>query len=647
MKKIIMFFLLALTFTLTFGKVVEYNIDIEYKNVNFTGKDIEAMTLNGQVPGPILEFVEGDTLKVTFNNKMDVESSIHWHGLLLPNDQDGVSYLTTPPIKSGESFTYQFKLKQSGTYWYHSHTGGQEQRGIYGGIVIHPKNRVEMDEYVVVISDWIDEDPHDVLKNLKKDGDYYAVKKDRVQSWDKVIKNGEIKNRISNSLMRMGPMDLSDVGYDAYLINGKKQVYLNNIPKGKPIKLRIINAGASSYFFVSYSGGDMKIVAGDGKGVVPVDKDKILLGIGETYDVIVNSGGTLTAEAQDLTGKATLHIAEDPTHENHLSHDSNQDIHSMHNMHNMEGMEKANYYDFLKALEPAIYPVGTETREINLKLTGDMENYIWSFNNKTLIESDKIFIKKGEKVRFVLENETMMHHPIHLHGHFFRVINKHGEYSPIKHTVDVPPFGNIVIEFLGDEEKDWFFHCHNLYHMKTGMARVISYEGSELNKEMSKKLSWDRKYFSKGEIDGSSNFLSGDFAIFNSRHKFGLKGNTTYEGSHDANVYYSRYINNYFSLGAGLDMNEDDNRVENRGYLYADYLLPLLIDVELSIYQDGDIKAEFSSELQLTKKLQLNWEIDTEREYLVQLEYRYTKWLSFTGNTHSDNGQGVGIKIRF
>lgn len=646
MKKIIIFFWIIFTYALTFGKVVEYNIDIEYKNVNFTGRDVQAMTLNGQIPGPTLEFIEGDTLRVTFNNKMDVESSIHWHGLLLPNDQDGVSYLNTPPIDPGSSFTYQFKLKQSGTYWYHSHTGGQEQRGVYGGIVIHPKDREEMEEHVVVISDWTDEDPHNVLKNLKKDGDYYALKKDRVQSWDKVIKNGEIKNRMWNSLMRMGPMDLSDVGYDAFLINGKEEVYLDTVPQGKPVKLRIINAAASSYFYISYSEREMKVVAGDGKGVVPVNRDKILIGIGETYDVIVNSGGTFTALAQDGTGKATLHIVQNHSHEEEMK--MQEENHSSHSSHqDMNNIEKGNYYDFLKALEPALYTQGTKTREIVLKLTGDMENYIWSFNNKTLVESDKIFIKKGERVRFVLQNETMMHHPMHLHGHFFRVINKHGDYSPIKHTVDVPPFGKIVIEFLGDEEKDWFFHCHNLYHMKTGMARVVSYEGSDLDKKMARKLSWDRKYFWKGEIEGSTNFVHGDISVFNSRHKWGLRGETSYDDGYNADIYYSRYINSFLSLGAGFNMDEDKNHVENRGYISAHYLLPLLIDTELRVYQDGDVVGEFSSQLQLTKKLQLNWEIDTEGEYFAELEYRYKKWISFTGNTHSDHGEGIGIKIRF
>lgn len=672
MKKVISFFLFI--FTISFGKVVEYNIDIDYKNVNFTGKDVKAMTLNGKIPGPTLKFVEGDTLRVTFNNKMDVESSIHWHGLLLPNDQDGVPYLTTPPIKPGTSFTYEFLLKQSGTYWYHSHTGLQEQRGVYGSIVIHPKNETDTNEYVVVISDWIDENPETVLKNLKKDGDYYAVKRDRVQSWDKVIKGGKIKERISNSLMRMGPMDLSDVGYDTYLINGEKHLYTHGVAEDKPIKLRIINAAASSYFNIFYTNGDMKVVAADGKDVVPINMEKILMGVAETYDVIVEPGGMFVASAQDGTGKAILHVADFHDHSapqtkpmamtkntGHSGHkhtkkapmkmnsttptNSNNGAHDMHNMNQM-GQEV--YYDFLRAVEPARYSHNAETREVLLKLTGDMENYIWTFNNETLIESDKIFIKKGEKVRFVLENETMMHHPIHLHGHFFRVLNKHKDYSPLKHTVDVPPMETIIIEFDANEEKDWFFHCHNLYHMKTGMARVVSYEGTELNKDMARKLSWDRKWFYKGEATGATNYSGAAVSMFNSRNKFGFEGMASYEGEHEGDIFYNRYIDRFLSVGVGFNMKEeDDNDVNNRGYLSLDYLLPLLIDAEVRLYDDGDVEAKFSSDLQLTKKLQLNWEINTEGEYFVELEYRYSKWLSFTANSHSDYHEGVGIKYRF
>ena len=669
---------LALSLTL-FARVVEYEIDVDYTQVNFTGKPVKAMTLNGGIPGPTLEFTEGDTLRVTFNNKMGVETSIHWHGLLLPNDQDGVPYLNTPPIKAGESFTYEFQLKQYGTYWYHSHTGLQEQRGVYGSIVIHPKDKIEMEEHVVVISDWIDEDPEKVMKNLKKDGDYYAVKRDRVQSWDKVIKEGKVRDRISSALMRMGPMDLSDVGYDTYLINGMEHVYLEEIPVGIPVKLRIINAAASSYFFLSYSNGNMKVVAADGKDVAPVEVDEILMGVAETYDVIVEAGGIFTATSQDYTGKAVLHISKinssvgamdnsmhmmkeergGMSHDDHqtMSHEeqtmdsivgSGKSTSSMATGHDMHNMNEGVYYDFLRALEPAIYTKGTKEREVVLRLTGDMENYVWTFDNKTLIESDKILIKKGERVRFILENETMMHHPMHLHGHFFRVINKHGDFSPLKHTVDVPPMDRIIIEFEADEEKDWFFHCHNLYHMKTGMARVISYDGTKLDKELAKKLSWDRKWFYKGEATGASNYSGVDVSMFNSRNQFGISGKASYDGEHDFDLYYSRYIDRFLSLGLGFNMEEDeDGEVDNRGFLALEYLLPLLIETELRIYDDGDIEAEFFSELQLTDRLQFNWEVDTDAEYFLELEYRYRKWLSFTANSHSEYDEGVGIKVRF
>ncbi len=678
MKKIFLTLYMVLSIV-ALGRVGEYEIDIAYTEVNLTGTPVMAMTLNGGIPGPTLEFTEGDTLRVTFNNHMETESSIHWHGLLLPNDQDGVPYLTTPPIEPGTSFTYEFPLIQSGTYWYHSHTGLQEQRGVYGSIVIHPREKQKMEEYVVVISDWIDEDPLQVLKNLKKDGDYYALKRERVQSWERFIREDRVGERIMGALMRMGPMDLSDVGYDAYLINGREHTSLEGIPEGTPVKLRIINAAASSYFILSYSNGNMKVVAADGKDVIPIEMDEILMGVAETYDVIVEAGGTFTAIAQDHTGKAMLNISqgndsketmdhsmhmmteekEDMIHDEHqmMGHnedtmDSAMDEHkstpSMDIAHDMHSMTEGVYYDFLRAVEPASYAVGTKEREVALRLTGDMENYVWAFDNRTLIENDKILIKKGERVRFILRNETMMHHPLHLHGHFFRVINKHGSYSPLKHTVDVPPMGTITIEFKADEEKDWFFHCHNLYHMKTGMSRVVSYEGNEPDKDIAKKLSWDKKWFSKGEITGASNYSGTDVAVFNTRNKIGFSGRASYEGEHHADLYYSRYINRFFSLVVGFNMEEDDDgEVDNRGFLAVEYLLPLLIETELRLYDDGDLEAEFFSELQLTDRLQFNWEIDTEGEYFLELEYRYRKWLSFTANSHSEYDEGVGIKVRF
>lgn len=653
MIKKISFFMFLLISTIIFAKTVEYEIDISYSEVNFTGKPVKAMALNGEIPGPTLEFTEGDILKVTFHNNMDVETSIHWHGILVPNDQDGVPYLNTSPILPGSSLTYEFPLIQSGTYWYHSHTGLQEQLGVYGGIVIHPKGAVEaMPEYVVVLSDWIDETPGQVLKNLKKDGDYYALKKGSVQSWEKVLRERKIKEKISNSLMRMGSMDLSDVGYDAFLINGEKNPSIGKVKWGTPIKLRVINASASTYFNLSYSAGNMKVVAADGQDVMPVQLEDILIGVAETYDIIVKVGGKFTAYAQDMTGSVTLNLSDESMidHESspHMMKTDNVESMTTHDMDSMESMGKFSSYDFLMSTKSTEYSGEAQDRIVRLKLTGDMENYIWTFNNKALTESDKILIKKGEKVRFILKNETMMHHPLHLHGHFFRVINKHGANSPLKHTVDVPPMQTVEIEFLATEEKDWFFHCHNLYHMKTGMSRVVSYDNSSLPSEISEKLSWDNKWFYKGDTSLISNFAGVNLSTFNSRNSISMSGDASYDGEHDLDFYYSRYINRYLSFIFGVNLSEDDDKeVDNKGFFGIEYLLPLLIESELRVYDDGDVEVAFYNDIQLTNKLQFNWEASTEGEYLLELEYRYRKWLSFVANTHSEYDEGIGIKVRF
>jgi FtsP/CotA-like multicopper oxidase with cupredoxin domain len=275
MKKTILIILSVLVFANNAqAKLIKYNFDIDTKSVNFTGKNVDAISVNNQIPGPTIEATVGDILEVTFNNKMNQETSIHWHGVLLPNDQDGVPHLTTKPIAPHSSFTYKYQITHSGTYWYHSHTGLQEQRGAYGSLVFHPKNgeliKTDRDD-VVVLSDWTNENPDQVLANLKKDGDYYALKKHSVQSWDRVFKNGTpaLKNRLKSSSTRMGPMDLSDVGYDAFLANGQTESSLEAKP-GETVRIRLINAGASSYFNVEFAGEAMIIVAADGIDVEPL-----------------------------------------------------------------------------------------------------------------------------------------------------------------------------------------------------------------------------------------------------------------------------------------------------------------------------------------------------------------------------------------
>ena len=311
-KLVMLLALLTVLPAMAEAKLVEYEFDINYQTVNFSGEDVQAMSVGGSIPAPTIEATVGDTLRVTFHNKMDVESSIHWHGVLLPNDQDGVPYLTTSPIRAGKSFTYEYPIIHHGTYWYHSHTQLQEQRGVYGSLVFHPKDgeKYKADrEYVAVLSDWTNENPMQVLRNLKKDGDYYSLKKDSVQSWLKVFQYGPeaIKNRLNSSWTRMGPMDLSDVGYDAFLLNGKKESAVDGLKGGETVRLRIVNASASSYQYVEFAGGPMTIVAADGVDTELKEVDRLKISVAETYDVLVqlpddNMAYEFRASAEDGTG---------------------------------------------------------------------------------------------------------------------------------------------------------------------------------------------------------------------------------------------------------------------------------------------------------------------------------------------------------
>ena len=215
----------------SWAKTVEYDLTVGYKTVNFTGKERKAMAINGQIPGPTLSFTEGDRAIIRVHNEMDVETSIHWHGILLPNQYDGVPYVTTMPILPGKTHTFTFDLRQTGTYWYHSHTNLQEQRGMYGAIVIHPKEpRVEVDQDIVlVLSDWTDENPYEVLRTLKRGSEWYSIKKGTAQSWDRVISHHAVKQRLKQSFKRMPPMDLSDVYYDRFLVNGRPSLELKDL----------------------------------------------------------------------------------------------------------------------------------------------------------------------------------------------------------------------------------------------------------------------------------------------------------------------------------------------------------------------------------------------------------------------------------
>ncbi len=270
------------------GKKVEYDLYVTDTMVNFTGKRRHAIAINGQIPAPILEFTEGDTAIIRVHNLMKMETSIHWHGILLPNKEDGVPYLTTSPVEPGETYTFTFPLIHSGTYWYHSHTMVQEQSGLYGSIVIHPAQpEPQLKEYVLLLSDWTDENPHQVMRYLKRGGEWYAIKKGALQSYGEAIAAGAFKDKLKQEWQRMPAMDVSDVYYNKFLLNGQETNEFKDAKPGEVIRLRIINGSASTYFNLQYANSYMRIIAADGINVTPVNVNKLEIAIAETYDVLI------------------------------------------------------------------------------------------------------------------------------------------------------------------------------------------------------------------------------------------------------------------------------------------------------------------------------------------------------------------------
>ena len=297
-----------------FAEVVEYDLNISYKTLNITGKNVKAMALNDSIPGPTLRFQEGDVARIRFKNSMDVATSVHWHGILLPYRQDGVPYVASLPIEPGETKSFEFTIIQTGTYWFHSHTGLQEQRGVYGSIVITPKDgeRVSSDQdKVIVLSDWTNENPDEILRTLKSGSDYYSLKKGTMQNLLGAAKEGALMDVFKRSQMRMPPMDVSDIAYDAFLANGKVEMTLPAKP-GEKIRLRFINSATATYFYLQFAGGPVQIISSDGKDVQPVKVDRFLMAIAETYDLIVtvpeNGSYEFRATAQDGSGHTSIFI---------------------------------------------------------------------------------------------------------------------------------------------------------------------------------------------------------------------------------------------------------------------------------------------------------------------------------------------------
>ena len=543
-----------------------FDLNVSKAKSTIDGRTGRSILVNGQLPAPLLRWREGDDVTLRVTNNLNVDTSIHWHGILLPYEMDGVPGVTFPGIKPGETFTYEFPLKQAGTYWYHSHSGLQEQMGHYGPIIIEPAQPdvVTHDrEYVVMLSDWSFEDPHRIFAKLKKMSDNYNFQQRTVGEFLKDAREQGFRRALSGrrmwGAMRMNPADIADVTASTYtyLINGHGPAdnWTGLFAPGERVRLRFINAAAMSIFNVRIPGLPMTVVQADGLDVEPVETDEFQIGVAETFDVIVqpeqDQAYTLVAESNDRSefARATLsprpgltapiperrerptltmkdmahsemdHAAMDHGGMDHsgMNHDEmthGQMDHSamghdmgaapelqrhdhakgpgvvglaMNPVNRLSerplGLEDVDHrvlvYTDLKSLQPNP-DTRTPERELELHLTSNMERYMWSFDGLKFSEVDSpIVFHKGERLRLTLVNDTMMPHPIHLHGMFFDVVTAEHNHKPRKHTIVVKPGEKMSVDITAEAVGAWAFHCHLLYHMHAGMMRVVSVEDRE------------------------------------------------------------------------------------------------------------------------------------------------------------------------
>lgn len=726
------------------AKTVEYDLYVRNAPVNFTGVTRPAMTINGSIPGPTLHFTEGDTAVIRVHNMMDTETSFHWHGLLVPNDQDGVPYLTSAPVKPHTTHTYTFPIIQNGTYWYHSHSGLQEQSGLYGAFVIRkrpgaPARRMEdaLPEYTLVLSDWTNENPNEVNRKLHTGSDWFSIRKGSVQSYWEALRAGYLGTKLTSEWKRMNAMDVSDVFYNRFLLNGTPQASLPRLKGGDHIRLRIVNGASSTYFWLRYAGGKIRVVASDGKDVVPVDVDRMIIAVSETYDVILTvpeSGKSFEfqATAEDTTGSSSLwlgHGERQPLrpfpklnyfknmkqmngmmtmggnmkmmkmnsgpmpHQMHhhgmsggmpSSHSGNMGMTGMqsgsshgggHGSMQEDGDGTTLTYDMLKSPSRTNLPSGVPVKELHFMLTGNMNRYVWSMNGKTLSETDRIMIKEGQNVRIILTNNTMMRHPMHLHGHFFRLVNRHGDFSPLKFTADIQPMATQVIEFNAAEKTrgNWFFHCHILYHMMSGMGRIFTYEDSPPNPQLPHPMralqhvyDMDRMWYLTVNNDFASNGNIGDLEFGGTRWSIQGEWQIGYKDTrgYEAEGRFGRYIGEkqwlYPYIGVDWTYRKGEAGERNMfrqttrkdrevdGTLGARYTLPLFLIADARIDTDGKVRLQLErDDIPLTSRLRLSFSLNTDRDYSVGLHYILTSHLSISTNYDNNLHWGVGLMLTY
>jgi FtsP/CotA-like multicopper oxidase with cupredoxin domain len=697
------------------GGSVIYHLYISDTVVNYTGKKANAIAINGSIPGPELHFTEGDTAEIHVHNLMHMETSIHWHGLILPNDQDGVPYLTTAPVKKHSTAVYRFPIVQNGTYWYHSHSMLQEQSGMYGAFIIHKKGNNTAKEFTVLLSDWTNEKPERVERSLHNATDWYAIKKGATQDYWQAIKEKKVATKLTNEWKRMLAMDVSDVYYNLFTTNGKAFDRVPGLKAGDKVRLRVINGSSSTYFWLRYAGGEIAVVATDGKDVVPVKVDRLIIGVSETYDIEVTvpdkGSYELMATSEDRTKSTSLWIGDGIKHPiqpmPRLKYFEGMKM--MNGMMNMDGsmndmdmnmslqqmdMNTVMYpeitdsnqtiktlnYAMLQSPEPTTLPEGP-VREMKFELTGNMNRYIWTINNKTVSESDKILIKKGENIRIVIYNNSMMRHPMHLHGDFFRVLNGQGAYSPWKTVLDVMPMETDTIEFHASENGgDWYFHCHILYHMMAGMGRLFSYANTDTalykpnyQQNIRKVYHDDRRFYASAQIGLESNGSDGEISFANTRWllqtEWRLGRNKT--KGYESETHIGRYIGPYqwlmpyigfdyrsrkYEVNEGGEEKEEKNmfgqvNTKNARSVLCfgvQYTLPMLLKADARIDMEGKLRLQLGREdMALSPRLRFNFYVNSDKEYMTGLRYIVTKRMALSTHYDSDMGFGAGITMTY
>lgn len=733
------------------GKIVRYDLYVRDTIVNYTGTNKHAIAVNGSIPMPTLYFTEGDTAEIYLHNELNTETSLHWHGVFLPNRFDGVPNLTTAPIPPGTTHLYKFAVVQNGTYWYHSHSTFQEQLGMNGALIFRKREEAPMKEYTLVLSEWTDEKPHEIQRRLRTANDWYAIEKGSTQSYAEAISKGYFSTKIINEWKRMKAMDVSDIYYDRFLANGKPENEAPEFKAGDKVKLHIVNAGTSTYFWLQFAGGKLTVVGNDGNDVEPVQADRLMIAVAETYDVVVtipkNMSYEFRATSEDRTKAASLwlgsgmkmkapvlphlkyfegmkmmndmmkmngdmkdmgmnmslqqmdmnnvmypeitgygkkdvmgemkEIKVDEMHQ----HDMNdmQKVDSVETKtHNMPGMDMPPSgdivtlnYAMLRSTVKTTLP-DAPTKELHFVLEGNMNRYIWTINNKTVNESDRILIKKGENVRIILTNNSMMRHPMHLHGHDYRVLNGQGDYAPLKNVVDIMPMETDTLVFAATESGDWFFHCHILYHMMAGMSRVFTYENSPVNPELPDREKAKREFrkdnrmfLPMASVGLESNGSDGIFKVEGTR--FELQGlwhlGLTPEKGREVELNFGRYLGkmqwlfpyvgfdyHYAKVGDKIEKNafgQVSNKNNRKTFVAGvQYTLPMLLVADARVDLDGKFLFQIGREdVPISRYLRFNFEVNTDKEYTLGLKYILRKWFALSTHYDSDMGWGAGVTV--